>query len=119
MYIADICYPESYLRTPIYELSFPHPKWHVKLGTGEVYEGACPIVEEYDKEVGSVGKVRESVEGGDGDIYEESVERVEQQNGGREGDAYLERKSHVREKRRLDDDEESGEKGDRKRNRRS
>jgi hypothetical protein len=73
-------------------------------------------VEECDKGVGSVGDVRESVEGGGGDIYEE---RVEQQNGGREGNAYLGRKSHVREKRRLDDEEKEGGKSDRKRSRRS
>jgi hypothetical protein len=67
MHMANILYPESYLRTPIYALPFPHPKWHVKPGTGEAYEVISPIWEEYDAEVGyrgSVGSVRDSVEGG-------------------------------------------------------
>jgi hypothetical protein len=68
--MTDISYPESYLRTPTYALPFPHPKWHVKTGTGEVYEVTSPIWEEYDAEVGhvnSVGGVRESVENCKGD----------------------------------------------------
>jgi len=63
--MTDITYPESYLRTPIYALPFPHPKWHVKVGTGEAYEVTSPIWEEYDAEVGyvnSVGEVRTSIE---------------------------------------------------------
>jgi hypothetical protein len=51
MHIADICYPESYLRTPMYELPFPQ-------GTGEVCEVAGPIVEEES----GYGYVRGSVE---------------------------------------------------------
>jgi hypothetical protein len=64
---TDISYPESYERTPIFALPFPHPKWHVKAGSKEVYEEVMsPIWDEYDAEVGyvdSVGEVRESVEG--------------------------------------------------------
>jgi len=78
--MTDIPYPESYLRTPIYALPFPHPKWHVKVGTGEAYEVTSPIWEEYDAEVGyvnSVGEARESIEiceGDEGD-KENSVEK--------------------------------------------
>ena len=77
--MTNIPYPESYLRTPIYALPFPHPKWHVKVGTGEAYEVTSPIWEEYDAEMGyvnSVSKVRESIESrvGDEGDKENSVE---------------------------------------------
>ncbi|KAG9190965.1 hypothetical protein G6011_09053 [Alternaria panax] len=88
--MADVSYPESYLRTPIYALPFPHPKWHVKAGTGKVYEVTSPIWEEYDAEVGyvnSVGEVKESVEGCDG------IKSVEGKN---------EKESSRKTKRRLD-----------------
>jgi len=79
-HLTDISYPESYLRTPIYALPFPHPKWHVKVGTGEAYEVTSPIWEEYDAELGyvnSVGEVRESIESrvGDEGDKENSVEK--------------------------------------------
>ena len=57
------------MRTPVFMLPFPHPKWHVRPSTGEIYEVTSPILEEYDPETGyidSVGEVRESVEGGSG-----------------------------------------------------
>jgi len=78
-HMTNIPYPESYLRTPIYALPFPHPKWHVKVGTGEAYEVTSPIWEEYDAEMGyvnSVSKVRESIESrvGDEGDKENSVE---------------------------------------------
>ena len=79
-HLTDIAYPESYHRTPIYALPFPHPKWHVKVGTGEAYEVTSPIWEEYDAEVGyvnSVGEVRKSIESRVGDECdkENSVEK--------------------------------------------
>jgi hypothetical protein len=113
MYIADICYPESYLRTPVHELPFPHPKWHVKPVTGEVYEVTSPMLEEYDPEIGcidSVGEVRESVE------HEElDEERVQQLSGWHGVDEERERQTVG--KRRLEDEERPGE--TKKRSRRS
>jgi hypothetical protein len=76
--MTDISYPESYERTPIFALPFPHPKWHVKAGSKEVYEVTSPIWEEYDAEVGyvdSVGEVRESVEGNEDKSLKQDVRR--------------------------------------------
>ncbi|PSN66106.1 hypothetical protein BS50DRAFT_406809 [Corynespora cassiicola Philippines] len=61
-------YQMSYSRTPIYELPFPHPKWHVRYSTGQIYEVTSPILEEYDPMTGyidTVEAVRESIEGKD------------------------------------------------------
>ncbi|KAF1847060.1 uncharacterized protein K460DRAFT_52590 [Cucurbitaria berberidis CBS 394.84] len=69
IHVADISYPESFMRTPVSMLPFPHPKWHVRPSTGEIYEVTSPILEEYDPEIGyidSVGEVRESIEGDGG-----------------------------------------------------
>lgn len=65
IHTADICYPESFLRTPISLLQVPHPKWHARPSTGEIYEGTTPIIEEHDLETGymdSVGEIMESIE---------------------------------------------------------
>lgn len=54
------------MRTPVTMLPFPHPKYHVRPSTGEIYEVTSPILEEYDPETGyidSVGELRESIEG--------------------------------------------------------
>ncbi|KAF2113021.1 hypothetical protein BDV96DRAFT_149178 [Lophiotrema nucula] len=41
-------FPLSYERTKIQELPFPHPKYHVRPSTGEIYETSSPILEGYD-----------------------------------------------------------------------
>ncbi|CAO2655289.1 Nn.00g103530.m01.CDS01 [Neocucurbitaria sp. VM-36] len=71
IHVADISYPESFMRTPVAMLPFPHPKYHIRPSTGEIYEVTSPILEEYDCEpemgyIDSVGEVRESIENGGG-----------------------------------------------------
>lgn len=58
-------YRISYERTRAPDLPFPHPKFHIRPATGEIYEVVSPILEEYDPisaYVDSVGPVMESVE---------------------------------------------------------
>jgi hypothetical protein len=50
----------SYVRTPVTRLPFPHPKFHIRPSTGEIYEVTSPIHEEYDPVTGYVDDVRGS-----------------------------------------------------------
>jgi hypothetical protein len=74
---TNTAYTMSYERTPVPDLPFPHPKWHIKhsgagVGVGggareQIYEVTSPIYEEYDTDsetwyLGSVGGIRQSVE---------------------------------------------------------
>ncbi|USP81925.1 hypothetical protein yc1106_09199 [Curvularia clavata] len=55
----DTKYPESALRTPLYALPFPHPKWGVDPRTGEAYEDTGLMIEALREDPGDV---RESIE---------------------------------------------------------
>jgi hypothetical protein len=50
-------YPVSDERTPVQELPFPHPKYHVRPSTGNIYETTSPILEEYDPITGYIDNV--------------------------------------------------------------
>ncbi|KNG52490.1 hypothetical protein DDE82_006340 [Stemphylium lycopersici] len=63
----DSTYEESYVRTPLHALPFPHPKWGVNPHSGMAYEHVSLMVEaEYEEELEAVD-VRESIEGREDD----------------------------------------------------
>jgi hypothetical protein len=70
-HVADISYPESYLRTPLPQFSSPYLTWHDKAATREVYKVEVPILDEYDPDMGYLDNeetVLESIEGRDEDL---------------------------------------------------
>lgn len=52
--VTNTVYPTSNLRTPVTQLPFPHPKFHILPYTGQIYEVTSPIHEEYDPVTGYV-----------------------------------------------------------------
>ena len=66
-HMLDTSFPESHMRTRLWALPFPHPKWGVETDTGRVYEDVGLMVEagrgDDDEDDEGEGVVRASVEG--------------------------------------------------------